>query len=142
MVNQKSVSESLNSVIDHSVLFVLIVPSKAKKRDRLPKGQSQELWASEIGDELSALFTGATQMPPAQGKYFSPAEKVVVSESVILVHSYASVQDAEDKEKLGKLAYMLHRMGVVLEQEEVALIVDGVMHKITDYSHYKKAKGG
>lgn len=140
MVNQKTVSDALNSEVEHSVLFVLIVPSKAKKRNGLPKGQSQELWASEIGDELSTLFSGVTQMPPAQGKYFSTSENAVVSEQVILIHSYASVKDAEDKEKLGKLAYLLHRMGVVLDQEEVALIVDGVMHKITDYSHYKKAK--
>jgi hypothetical protein len=112
-----------------SVLFVLFMPSKTKDGDDLPAGQDQELWASNVGDVLTEAFNGATQMPVAKGKWLNDNGKII-SEAIVLLHSYASDKDAENEGKLQNIAKILHRMGHVTKQGEVGLVIDGIFHRI------------
>jgi hypothetical protein len=112
-----------------SVLFVLFIPSKTKDGDDLPDGEDQQLWAETVGDVLAEEFGGATAMPVARGKWLNDDGKII-SEDVILIHSYARPSHAEDDKKLRRIAAMLHRMGKRTKQGEVGVVIDGVFHRI------------
>jgi hypothetical protein len=118
----------------NGTLFVLFIPSKDKEGNALPLGQDQQLWADAAGDLLTELFTGATIMPPAKGKWLNPETKKIITEEVVLVHSYARARDAADEEKLVKLAQFLHRMGKETKQGEVAIVIGDVLHRIRKFS--------
>lgn len=51
-----------------SILFVLFIPSKTKDGDDLPGGEDQQQWAAAVGDVLTEVYGGATEMPIAKGK--------------------------------------------------------------------------
>src|SRR5262245_59135630 len=87
----------------NSVLFVLFIPSKDKDGNDLPAGQDQQLWANAAGDLLTTLFGGSTQMPPAKGMWLNEETQEIITEEVVLVHSYARVSHANDEERLRKL---------------------------------------
>ncbi len=117
----------------HSVLFVLFIPSLDKKGRPLPKGQSQEAWAQEAGDLLTQLFGRATLMPSTTGKRLSD-EGEIITEPVQLVHAYAGSADAADDVKVGRLAAFLHRMGKEAKQEEVAVLIGEQFHRIRKFN--------
>jgi hypothetical protein len=131
---KQSASDVLRSEGDpNGILFVLFIPSKDSVGNDLPKGQDQEMWADAAGDLLATLFGGATEMPAAKGKWYNARTKKVITEEVILVHSYARRGDAEDEAKLFELAKFLHRMGKKLNQEEVGVVIDDVFHRIRKF---------
>ena len=134
MPNHKRIAKILGSTDEPgSVLFVLFIPSKTKGGKDLPKGQDQRVWAANAGDELTESFGGSTEMPGARGKWLNDESGEIVTEPVILVHSYAKESDAEDRGKLLSLAKFLHRMGKTLRQGEVALVIDNVFHRIRKF---------
>lgn len=118
----------------NGVLFVLFIPSKDKDDKALPTGQDQQLWANAAGDLLTRLFGGATIMPPAKGKWFNDESQLIITEEVVLVHSYARGADAADEKKLMQLALFLHRMGKETKQGEIAVVIDGVFHRIRRFT--------
>jgi len=117
----------------HGVLFVLFIPSKAKDGNRLPAGEDQQMWANAAGDLLTKLFNGSTQMPPAKGKWLNDETNEIVTEEIVLVHSYAHVNHANDEERLKKLAEFLHRMGKKTRQGEIAVVIGDVFHRIRNF---------
>jgi hypothetical protein len=131
---QKTAAEVLRSEAEpNGKLFVLFIPSKTKNGKDLPAGQDQQLWADAAGDMLSAIFGGATEMPPAKGKWMNDNGKII-TEEVLLVHSYARQEHAEDEKRLNMLAEFLHRMGRETDQGEVGVVIDNVFHRIRDFS--------
>jgi hypothetical protein len=118
----------------NSVLFVLFIPSKDKDGNDLPEGNDQELWADAAGDLLTELFVGSTQMPAAKGKWLNEETNEIITEKVVLVHSYAQPAHAEDEAKLKKLAVFLRRMGKKTKQGEVAVLIDGQFRRIRKYT--------
>lgn len=133
-MSKKSPGEILEAEAEpNSILFVLFIPSKDKDGNDLPRGENQELWANAAGDLLSDLFGGATEMPIAKGKWKNDSGKII-TEPVILVHSYASLEHAKDEPKLLQLAEFLHRMGKELHQGEVGVLIGDVFHRIRKFS--------
>jgi hypothetical protein len=118
----------------NGVLFVLFIPSKDKDGGPLPRGQDQQLWADAAGDLLAKLFGGATIMPPAKGKWLNEETDTIITEEVVLVHSYARDGDAASEVKLGELAAFLHRMGKKTKQGEVAIVIGDVFHRIRKFT--------
>jgi hypothetical protein len=118
----------------NGVLFVLFIPSKDKDGGPLPRGEDQQLWADAAGDLLTRIFTGATIMPPAKGKWLNEETDTIITEEIVLVHSYARGGDAANQEKLVELAKFLHRMDKKTKQGEVAVVIDGVFHRIRKFN--------
>lgn len=114
-----------------NVLFILFIPTKDKNSKDLP---DPELWRSGAGDLLTSLFGGATEMPPAKGKWYNEDTKKIVPESIVLIHSYASEAKANDENRIKALAMFLHRMGRETNQGEVAVVIDGVFHRIRKFT--------
>lgn len=136
LVPQKNARSAILGSEDESngVLFVLFIPSKDKDGDPLPSGQDQQLWAAAAGDMLTRIFGGATIMPPAKGKWLNEETNKIITEEVVLVHSYARSEDAADEKKLLKLARFLHRLGNETKQGEVAVVVGDVFHRIRKFT--------
>ncbi len=115
----------------NGTLFVLFIPSKDKHGNDLP---DQELWASAAGDLLARLFGGATIMPPARGTWLNEETGVVITEEVVLVHSYARASHVNDGGRIRLLAGFLHRMGRETNQGEVAVVIGDGFHRIQKFS--------
>lgn len=127
---KKPPAEILHSEEEHgSVLFVCFIPSKTKDGEDLPGGEDQQLWAEAVGDVLTEQFGGSTAMPIAKGKWLNDDSKII-TEDVILIHSYASQSHAEDEDRLHQIAVILHRMGKRTKQGEVGVVIDGIFHRI------------
>lgn len=123
-------SELLSSETEpNSKLFVLFVPSKDKDGNDLP---DQDIWATAAADMFTRVFGGATEMPPAKGKWYNEQSDEIITEAVVLVHSYAR-DSAITHEALERIAAFCHRMGRETNQGEVALLVDGVFHRMRDF---------
>jgi hypothetical protein len=114
----------------NSILFVLFIPSKDKDDNDL---HDQTLWANAAGDLFTRLFGGATEMPPARGKWYNEESGEIITEDVILLHSYARGDDAADDDKIRLIAEFCHRMGRETRQGEVALIIDGIFHRMRSF---------
>lgn len=117
----------------NGVLFVLFIPSKDKNGNDLPAGQDQQMWANAAGDLLTTLFGGSTQMSPAKGKWLNEETGEIITEEVVLVHSYARGGHANDEVRLRTLAEFLHRMGKKTKQGEVAVVIGDVFHRIRKF---------
>jgi hypothetical protein len=115
-----------------SVLFVVFIPSKTKDGDDLPAGEDQQMWADAVSDVLTRQFGGATIMPVAKGKWGND-EREIITEEVVLVHSYAQPSHAEEENRLHQIAVILHRMGKRTKQGEVGILIDGIFHKIRKF---------
>lgn len=113
----------------NSKLFVLFIPSKDKDGNEL---SDQDMWASAAADMFTRIFGGATEMPPAKGKWYNEQSGEVITESVVLVHSYAR-NSAISEKNLKHVAEFSHRMGRETRQGEAALIIDGVFHRMRDF---------
>lgn len=123
-------SDILASETDpNSKLFVLFIPSKDKNGNNLT---DHDIWVSAAADMLTRVFGGATQMPPAIGKWYNEETDQIVTESVVLVHSYAR-DSAITQVCIERIAEFCHRMGRETDQGEVAILVDGVFHRIRNY---------
>ena len=134
MAAKRSTQEILNSENETgSILFVLFIPSVDGMGKALPSGQDQQMWASAAGDVLSRLFGGSTQMPPAKGKWLNDKTNKIITEEIVLVHSYASETDAENPAKLTELAKFLHRMGKQTNQGEIGVVIGDVFHRIRKF---------
>ena len=72
-------------------------------------------------------------MPPAKGMWYNPETKEIVKEDPILVHAYASEKDSEDESKVATIGSFCRRMGRETNQGEVALIIDGVFHRMRNF---------
>ncbi len=132
MPDAQSQSKILGSELElGNVLFILFIPSKDKDGKAL---KDAELWSSAAGDKLTDLFGGATEMPPAKGKWYNEESEKIIAESVVLIHSYATEAKANDENKIKVLAQFLHRMGRQTNQGEVAVVIDGVFHRIRKFS--------
>ena len=131
MPNTQAQSKVLGSELElGNVLFVLFIPSKDKHGKDL---KDAELWISAAGDKLTELFGGATEMPPAKGKWYNEETGKIIAESVVLIHSYATEARANDEKRIKVLAEFLHRMGRDTNQGEVAVVIDGVFHRIRKF---------
>ena len=115
----------------NGVLFVLFIPSKDQKGKDL---RDQDMWANAAGDMLTNIFGGSTEMPPAKGKWLNDKTKEIITEKIILIHSYARESDANNEDKIRVLASFLHRMGKETNQGEVAVVIDGVFHRIRKFN--------
>ncbi len=73
-------------------------------------------------------------MPPAKGKWLNEETDTIITEEVVLVHSYARGGDAANEEKLVELAKFLHRMGKKTKQGEVAVVIGDVFHRIRKFN--------
>lgn len=82
----------------------MFIPSKDKDGKIL---KDADLWISAAGDKLTELFGGATEMPPAKGKWYNEESKKIITESVVLVHSYATEAKANDEMRIRILAEFL-----------------------------------
>ncbi len=134
MPEEKSHKATLGSEDEpNGVLFVVFIPSKDKDGGPLPRGQDQQLWADAAGDLLTRMFGGATIMPPAKGKWLNEETDTIITEEVVLVHSYARGGDAVAEEELLDLAKFLHRMGKKTKQGEVAVVIGDVLHRIRKF---------
>lgn len=117
----------------NGILFVLFIPSKDKDGNPLPRGEDQQMWANAAGDLLTKLFNGSTQMPPAKGKWLNDETNEIITEEIVLVHSYAHVDRANDESRLKSLAEFLHRMGKNTKQGEIAVVIGDVFHRIRSF---------
>lgn len=132
MPDPKAQSKILGSELElGNVLFILFIPSKDKDGKDL---KDPELWASAAGTKLTELFGGATEVPPAKGKWYNEESKKIIPESVVLIHSYATEAKANDEKRIEALALFLHRMGRETNQGEVAVVIDGVFHRIRKFN--------
>ena len=113
-------------------MIVLFIPSKTDKGKELPHGEDQKLWADAAGRVLAEQFGGSTEMPVAKGMWLND-DGEIISEPVILMHSYARQSHVEDDAKMEKLARFLHRMGKKTQQGEVAIVIDNVLHRIRKF---------
>jgi len=131
MVDHDRYSTTLSSEREfNSILFVLFIPSKDKDDNDL---HDQPLWANAAGDLFTKLFGGATEMPPARGKWYNEESGEIITEDVILLHSYARAGDAADDDKIRQIAGFCHRMGRETRQGEVALLIDGIFHRMRSF---------
>lgn len=112
-----------------SILFVLFIPSKTKDGDDLPGGEDQQQWAEAVGDVLTEVYGGATEMPMAKGKWLNDDGKII-TEDVILIHSYVRPRHMKEEARLQRVARILHRMGKRTKQGEIGVVIDGVFHRI------------
>ncbi len=112
-----------------SILFVVFIPSKTKDGDDLPQGEDQQQWAEAVGDLLAQVYGGATEVPVAKGKWLNDDGKII-TEEVILIHSYVRPSQMDDDGKLRQVARILHRMGKRTKQGEIGVVIDGVFHRI------------
>ena len=103
-----------------NTLIVLFIPGKDKNNNDLP---DQELWATAAGRLMGTLFGGVTRMPTAFGGWLNPETNELITEPVILIHSYVRAADIASREKLDQLAHFLHRMGKETKQGEVAVLI-------------------
>jgi hypothetical protein len=92
------------------------------------------MWASAAGDLLTELFGGATEMPPARGKWLNEDTGRIITEEVILIHSYARTSHVNDEARIKRLASFLHRMGRETNQGEVAVVIGDVFHRIRRFT--------
>ena len=132
--DQSLISAAIASEPEGSVLVILFIPSKTADGKDLPRDQSQELWAGLARNELTGLFDGATEMPTAMGSWLNPETNEIVSEKVILVHCYTSPEKVQNAKNLKTLEDFLHRMGRVLLQGEIVIVIDNVMHRIKKFA--------
>ena len=93
-----------------------------------------DVWANTAGDVLTELFGGATILPPAKGKWLNEESKTIITEAVVLVHSYARGVDANNEGKVAALAKFLHRMGKETAQGEVGVVIGDVFHRIRKFT--------
>jgi hypothetical protein len=134
VAQKKSVGEILGARPNPaSILFILFIPSKTADGKNLPGEEDQKEWADAAGDLLSKLFGGATEMPVGRGKWLNRKTKEIITEPIILVHSYATPTDVQDEKKMHQLAVFLHRMGKRTRQGEVAVVINGVFHPIESF---------
>lgn len=123
-------SEILKGEIEpSSKLFVLFVPSKDKNGNHL---NDQDIWATAASEMFTRIFGGATEMPPAKGKWLNDETGAIITENVVLVHSYAPDSKIVP-DNIQKIADFCHRMGRDTSQGEIALLVDGVFHRMRDF---------
>jgi hypothetical protein len=91
------------------------------------------MWANAAGDLLTKLFGGATQMPPAKGKWLNDETNDIITEEIVLIHSYAHIDHTTDEARLQSLAEFLHRMGKKTNQGEIAVVIGDVFHRIRNF---------
>ncbi len=108
------------------VLIVLFVPSA--DRDGKPLGDdAQQNWKNRAMDILGELFRGATAMPPCDGVWRDDERGgKLVKERPILIHSYASEEDAANLGKLSSFGRFCKQMRRDLRQGEIGVIIDNV----------------
>lgn len=130
MARKKLPAEILHSEEElGSILIVVFIPSKTKDGEDLPAGEDQQQWAEAVGDVLTEVYGGATEMPIAKGKWLNDDGKII-TEEVILIHSYVRPSHMEEEGRLQQFAKILHRMGKRTKQGEVGVVIDGVFHRI------------
>jgi hypothetical protein len=112
-------------------LFVLFIPSRDKNGNSIP---DQQVWAATAAKLLSDLFGGATEMPPARGRWLNEETGEIITEEVILIHCYVRSSHVNDEAKVRQLADFLHRMGRETKQGEVAVVIGDVLHRIRRFT--------
>lgn len=124
-------AEIFNSEVASDTLIVLFIPGKDKDDHELP---DQELWATAAGKLMGMLFGGVTRMPTAFGGWLNPETNKLITEPVILIHSYVRAADMASREKLEQLALFLHRMGRETNQGEIAVLIGETFHRIRKFT--------
>jgi hypothetical protein len=127
-----NVAEIFNAELEpNGTLLVLFIPSKDKDGNNL---NDQDVWASSAGSLLTELYGGATNMPPAVGRWYNEETRTTITESVILVHCYLRQGAVNDNEKYKKVADFLHRMGKKTKQGEVVFVLGDILYRIRKYT--------
>jgi hypothetical protein len=121
----------------NGTLLVLFIPSKDKDGNDL---KDQDVWASSASSLLSELYGGATNMPPAEGRWYNEETKKIITEPVILIHCYLRERDVNDEAKYKKVAEFLHRMGRQTNQGEVVLVLGDILYRIRKYRLAEKRR--
>jgi len=73
-------------------------------------------------------------MPAAKGKWLNEATDTIITEQIVLVHSYARINDVNNAQKIAQVAEFLHRMGKTTNQGEVAVVIGDVFHRIRKFT--------
>jgi hypothetical protein len=133
-----NVAEIFNAEQEQNgTLLVLFIPSKDKDGNDL---KDQDVWASSAGNLLSELYGGATNMPPAEGRWYNEETKTTITEPVILIHCYLRQGAVHDEEKYKKVAEFLHRMGKKTKQGEVVFVLGDILYRIRKYTLAEKRR--
>lgn len=129
-------SEStLQEASSRRVLIVLWVPSADRDGKTLP---DQDEWKNKALELFGSTYGGATAMPRCDGIWRDDdADGALVRDFPIMVHCYATEEQAQDRKVLTKLAAFCKKMGRETRQGEVALLVDGVFHAFPHHSFDK-----
>lgn len=132
---QKSLFPELDEIIsvlrsdERQDLIILIIPSQDKKQRELP---DQEMWAGAAMELFADLYRGATAFQTFAGIY-KTKDGAILHDKPILIECYASRQDVENSQKLTELLRFAKRLGRETNQAAVALVVNHVLHEITDF---------
>jgi hypothetical protein len=100
-------------------ILILIIPSHDKDEKPL---KNQDMWAGQAMEIFKDLYEGATAFATFAGIYLTDDGRTL-HDKPILIESYASRADLEDKERLNELVRFCKRMGREAKQDAVALIV-------------------
>lgn len=110
-------------------LVILIIPSHDKTGQPL---SDQKLWAQTAMEVFAQLFRGATAFETFKGVYKCD-DGTVLWDEPILIESYVSRNDLDDRAKLIELLTFVKRMGSATNQAAVGLIINNVFHEITEF---------
>lgn len=125
------IREHIQSGYAPQAVVIVVVPSHTKKKDRT---SDQSTVAGKGMKLLARLFGGATQFNAQRGVYKSKGSQRLLWDNPILLESYADREILNDIKRLGPLIDFVKQMGRDLEQEAVALVIDGTMHVFEDFS--------
>lgn len=113
-------------------LVILVVPSHDKKNRPLDRAKVRE-WASNGLELMSDLYRGGTAYRTFKGVYKTSAGEYLWDRPILL-ESFAMHDDIMDLDNLNELVKFAKRMGKLLDQDAVMIVVKNVMFYIDDYS--------
>lgn len=118
--------------------LTLYIPNKDKNGKEVT---NIHVWIKEARKLLTFIGGGATALPPADGTWLSPENKVetavdlkdedVVWEKTTIIYSYIKTDSFLNS--LGALRNFLHRFGRETLQGEVAFEFDGTFFRISHF---------
>ncbi len=110
-------------------VIILLVPSHDNKNKLI---NNQEAWAEAAMELFKDLYGGATAFLTFAGIYLAD-DGTTLHDRPILVESYASRENLEDKGRLTQLVEFMKRMGRETKQASVAVVINDVFHEVKEF---------